>query len=733
MKQRKFLVVLLALVMVLCVCAVAACTTEEQAKATGVTLDVSKLGTLQAGDTLDVSKLKITVSYSDKTQKDITVADVTLTLDGKAYNKEPLTEGEHTIKISYVPTENAEPLTAEAKINVSHVHNYGEVHKGTPATCTTAGTKDYYECSCGKKFVKDGDNYVETDDLTIAALNHDMDNGVVTKAATCTEDGVKTFSCKRTGCTHTTTEAIPATGHDFEHGTEVEGSRKAATCSAKGEYSVKCANCDATQKVELEIDANAHDFEGQPYIDGGAEGHYQQCKLNGEHHSATEAHTGGTATCQALAKCDKCNVEYGTLAAHVYGDIVPAKDATIDEEGNVEYKDCNVCKKHFDKDGKELTTVTIPKLEAVTIKFVGIERADIRIAKGTTTTIEEPAKKGYVFKGWKVNGAEGALPETYESNTTLEAIFEEGYDFKKNSDGAAAKPTTDGAEQGSLDMTNAADSNGLRYWLPTNEAVYELVFPKIDYTMYKAVNFTWRTRSYVLLNTHGYNDNCWTDGADIAGNVEVIVNGAKLIVVVTGPNNYRHSTVVEDADVINGTKGLNVMNALNWAANTWFDIAVKSVHHEYTTSVNWTDKNKLTMSDNCKNARVEDGTFIVECQDKTDGTLNSQDYTIAMPKFDFTSVSKVTTSVYYNNINGEGGTLSIGGTTISPSSVTNDTFELEFRNENGTVKVYADGNYVYTLTEAQANGTEAISVLAHVAHPWNQYVTLKISALTIIL
>ncbi len=649
MKQRKFLVVLLALVMVLCVCAVVACTVKEQAKATGVTLDVGKLGTLQEGATLDVSKLKITVSYSDKTQKDIAAGDVTLTLDGKAYNKEPLTEGEHTVKVSYVPAENADPLTAEAKITVSHVHNYGEVHTGTPATCTTAGTKDYYECACGKKFVKDGDNYVETDDLTIA------------------------------------------------------------------------------------IDANAHDFAGQPYIDGGAEGHYQQCKLNGEHHSATEAHAGGTATCQKLAKCGKCNAEYGTLADHVYGDIVPAKDATIDEAGNVEYKDCNVCKKHFDNDGKEIADVTIPKLEAVTIKFVGIDRADIRIAKGTTTTIEEPAKKGYVFKGWKVNGAEGALPETYEVDTTLEAIFEEGYDFKKNSDGAAATTTTDGAEQGSLDMTNAADSNGLRYWLPTNNAVYELVFPKIDYTMYKAVNFTWRTRSYVLLNTHGYNDNCWTQGDDIAGNVEVIVNGAKLIVVVTGPNNYRHSTFVEDADVINGTKGLNVMNALNWAANTWFDIAVKSVHHEYTTSVNWTDKNKLTMSDNCKNARVEDGTFIVECQDKTGDTLNSQDYTITMPKFDFTSVSKVTTSVYYNNINGEGGTLSIGSTTISPSSVTNDTFELEFRNENGTVKIYVGDNSVYTLTEAQANGTEAISVLAHVAHVWNQYVSLKISALTIVL
>ncbi len=422
MKQRKFLVVLLALVMVLCVCAVVACTVEEQAKATGVTLDVGKLGTLQEGATLDVSKLKITVSYSDNTQKDIAVGDVTLTIDGKAYNKEPLAEGEHTVKVSYVPAENADPLTAEAKITVSHVHNYGEVHTGTPATCTTAGTKDYYECSCGKKFVKNGDNYVETDDLT-----------------------------------------LPAKGHDFEHGTEVEGSRKAATCSAKGEYSVKCANCDETKKVELEIDANAHDFAGQPYIDGGAEGHYQQCKLNGEHHSATEAHAGGTATCQNLAKCGKCNAEYGTLADHDYTDLVPGKDATIDEAGNVEYKDCNVCKKHFDKDGKVLENVTIPQLEAVTIKFVGIERADIRIAKGTTTTIEEPVLADNVFINWTdAKGEVVDVTAAFNADITLTANFKEGYNFKKNHANAAATTTTANAEAGTVSVDGNFET-GIRY------------------------------------------------------------------------------------------------------------------------------------------------------------------------------------------------------------------------------------------------------------------------------
>jgi len=500
MKQRKFLVVLLALVMVLCVCAVVACTVEEQAKATGVTLDVGKLGTLQEGATLDVSKLKITVSYSDKTQKDIAAGDVTLTLDGKAYNKEPLTEGEHTVKVSYVPAENADPLTAEAKITVSHVHNYGEVHTGTPATCTTAGTKDYYECACGKKFVKDGDNYVETTDLTIA------------------------------------------------------------------------------------IDANAHDFAGQPYIDGGAEGHYQQCKLNGEHHSATEAHAGGTATCQKLAKCGKCNAEYGTLADHAYGDIVPAKDATIDEEGNVEYKDCNVCKKHFDKDGKELTTVTIPKLEAVTIKFVGIDRADIRIAKGTTTTIEEPVLADNVFINWTdAKGEVVDVTAAFNADITLTANFKEGYNFKKNHANAAATTTTANAEAGTVSV-NGNFETGIRYQLPTNGALYNITLPCVNYSKFTVVLFKWKSAAWTQTGIDGARNH---SGNDQEGIIEVVnENGTYRIIWMDAANKAIYwSKTISDNEVINGTKGLAIIEAQALADGRWLDIEVSAVSHVYNDGV----------------------------------------------------------------------------------------------------------------------------------------------------
>lgn len=591
MKQRKFLVVLLALVMVLCVCAVVACTVEEQAKATGVTLDVGKLGTLQEGATLDVSKLKITVSYSDKTQKDIAAGDVTLTIDGKAYNKEPLTEGEHTVKVSYVPAENADPLTAEAKITVSHVHNYGEVHKGTPATCMTAGTKDYYECACGKKFVKDGDNYVETTDLTIA------------------------------------------------------------------------------------IDSKAHDFAGQPYIDGGAEGHYQQCKLNGEHHSATEAHTGGTATCQKLAKCGKCNAEYGTLADHVYGDIVPAKDATIDEAGNVEYKDCNVCKKHFDKDGKEIADVTIPKLEAVTIKFVGIDRADIRIAKGTTTTIEEPVLVDNVFINWTdAKGEVVDVTAAFNADITLTANFKEGYNFKKNHANAAATTTTANAEAGTVSVDGNFET-GIRYQLPTNGALYNITLPCVNYSKFTVVLFKWKSAAWTQTGIDGARNH---SGNDQEGIIEVVnENGTYRIIWMDAANKDIYwSRTISDNEVINGTKGLAIIEAQALADGRWLDIEVSAVSHVYNDGV----LQRVAVKDGNEMFRESYGSY--------DPNGNSGNWTVALQAIDYTKYTSVTFNWNFSNPYAR-----IGLNRVDEVFDTGDSM-------SGTLVISknAEGKYVATLT-----------------------------------
>ena len=79
----------------------------------------------------------------------------------------------------------------------------------TKVVAPTCDCKGYtvYTCSkCGDSYK---DNYTN-------ALGHAWDAGKVTKEATCTENGVKTFTCGN--CGKTKTETIKATGHDYQDG-----------------------------------------------------------------------------------------------------------------------------------------------------------------------------------------------------------------------------------------------------------------------------------------------------------------------------------------------------------------------------------------------------------------------------------------------------------------------------------------------------------------------------------
>ncbi|MBQ4093151.1 MAG: S-layer homology domain-containing protein, partial [Firmicutes bacterium] len=84
-------------------------------------------------------------------------------------------------------------VTCEVTVN----HSYAE--KVIAPTCTEKGYTSH-TCSCG-------DTY-KTDEK--AALGHDWNEGVITKEATTTATGVKTYTCKRVGCGETKTETIPA-------------------------------------------------------------------------------------------------------------------------------------------------------------------------------------------------------------------------------------------------------------------------------------------------------------------------------------------------------------------------------------------------------------------------------------------------------------------------------------------------------------------------------------------
>lgn len=84
-------------------------------------------------------------------------------------------------------------ISAPAKNETYTVSHILEWVEGVSASCTENGIKGYYDCSiCGKKFDAE---YNEVTDLTIAALGHSWDDGVVTTPATTTATGVMTYTC----------------------------------------------------------------------------------------------------------------------------------------------------------------------------------------------------------------------------------------------------------------------------------------------------------------------------------------------------------------------------------------------------------------------------------------------------------------------------------------------------------------------------------------------------------
>ena len=81
-----------------------------------------------------------------------------------------------------------------------------------------------------------------------------------------------------------------------------------------------------------------------------------------------DGHTGGTATCKDKAVCEVCGKAYGEPNPKNHTDLehIPAKAATEDAEGNIEYWHCGGCGKYYsDKDG----TKEIKKADTVTAKL----------------------------------------------------------------------------------------------------------------------------------------------------------------------------------------------------------------------------------------------------------------------------------------------------------------------------------------------------------------------------
>ena len=133
------------------------------------------------------------------------------------------TDGVKTYTCSVCKTTKTETIKATG-------HKETEIRNAVEATCQQEGyTGDKVCKTCGATLEKG---------TTIAKKNHTWDAGKVTTEATCTTDGVKTYTCSV--CKTTKTETIKATGHKMGEWKTVT----AATTQKEGKQERTCTACD---------------------------------------------------------------------------------------------------------------------------------------------------------------------------------------------------------------------------------------------------------------------------------------------------------------------------------------------------------------------------------------------------------------------------------------------------------------------------------------------------------
>lgn len=288
--------------------------------------------------------------------------------EGKVTKKATCTEdGEKTYTCTVCNTTKIEVIPATG-------HQHKEVRNAKKATCTEDGyTGDTYCTDCNTK-LESG--------TVINKLGHTWDNGVITKEATETEEGVKTYTCKT--CGETKTEKIPVTSHHWDQGTIT----KKATCTENGEKTYHCTDegCDKTWIETIPATGHQH----------------------------TELRDKKTATCgedgySGDLYCKDCGqlISKGAVVkatGHSWDSGKVTEAATCKKEGTKTYT-CSICgdtkteaipkKEHSFDEGKvtKKATCTEDGLKVYTCKNCGETKEEILKATGHQHTEVRNEKK----------------------------------------------------------------------------------------------------------------------------------------------------------------------------------------------------------------------------------------------------------------------------------------------------------------------------------------------------
>ena len=319
-----------------------------------------------------------TVTVDEKYVDTVTVNGTAVTLDATGSFVLSPADGEQKI----VVTDKA-GNTAEMTVTVNDGHTFGEWTSNGDGTHTRQCTAD--GCTEG----------VETDNCTDEDKNHicDICGNIISnhedanqdhvcdlcgKVISNHEDADKDHVCDHCGKVISNHEDANK-DHVCDHCGKVisnhEDADKDHVCDCCGKVISNhedadnnhiCDYCDKVISNHEDADKDhVCDFCGKTISNHEDADKDHVCDLCGK---VITNHIGGTATCKDKAVCEVCGKAYGELDPKNHTDLkhIPAKAATEDAEGNIEYWYCGGCNRYYrDKDG----TKEIKKTDTVTAKL----------------------------------------------------------------------------------------------------------------------------------------------------------------------------------------------------------------------------------------------------------------------------------------------------------------------------------------------------------------------------
>ena len=268
------------------------------------------------------------------------------------------------------------------------------------------------------------------------------DSGTVTTPATCTEKGVRTYTC--TSSSHTKTEDIPALNHSFAGQEYVSDNN--ATCEQDGTKTAKCARygtggCTETDTVtDTVTDTGSklgHFFEVEDYVSNND----ATCEQDGTKTAKCVRYgTGGCTETDTVT-------DTGSKLGHLFEDYVSNNDATYAHDGTktakcVRYDQCGETHtmpdegsrliapplyRVTDKDGRDIAYTAEQKGGVLTVT-VDADFAVLTSSLSGMTALRAQGVEKIIFV---TNGAKTAVKlSTIISKLTANGVFRLTHDGK---------------------------------------------------------------------------------------------------------------------------------------------------------------------------------------------------------------------------------------------------------------------------------------------------------------